>query len=179
VTEQGLHLSRFTGNQITNAQLLRFYHFYQATYLKRAQRGYLTLAFFQNLLETIPEQLLLVLAYHDQATVAGAFFVEGDDTLYGRYWGCLREFDALHFELCYYQGISHCIEQGIDRFDPGAQGEHKIARGFEPITTYSIHWVVDPGFRAAIDDFLRREQIAMEAYRRQAAERLPFKKQPS
>ena len=123
----------------------------------------------------MPEQLLLVLAYHEDKPVAAALNFEGRDTLYGRYWGCVREYDFLHFEACYYQGIEHCIERGLSRFDPGAQGEHKIQRGFTPIRTYSNHWLADPAFADAVQRFLVEEDAHIDAYLQEAAELLPFK----
>lgn len=96
--------------------------------------------------------------------------------MYGRYWGCYEEYDSLHFEACYYQGIDYCIEHGLAKFDSGAQGEHKIARGFEPVTTYSAHWIQDGRFAEAIADFLRRERLEVQTYKAEAATYLPFKK---
>jgi predicted N-acyltransferase len=95
--------------------------------------------------------------------------------LYGRYWGCIREYDCLHFEACYYQGIDYCIREGLKRFDPGAQGEHKIQRGFEPTTTVSSHWIARPELDAAVGNFAREEQGHIAAYREEAKALLPFK----
>jgi len=114
-------------------------------------------------------------ASHEGESVAAALYFRGEDTLYGRYWGCTREFDALHFEACYYRGIEFCIEQGIARFDPGAQGEHKIQRGFRPLETFSNHWIADSRLAAAVADFTRREQPHTQAYLREASTLLPFK----
>ncbi len=177
VTEQGIQLKRITGINITSQQLFDFYTFYQATYYKRARRGYLTFEFFEQIHKLMPEQLMLVMAYVEQQPIAAALCFQGNDTLYGRYWGCLEEFECLHFEACYYQGIEYCIEQKIRKFDPGAQGEHKISRGFEPTNTYSLHWIAHPGFRAAIDNFLEQEARGIDDYMEQAARLLPFKKQ--
>jgi hypothetical protein len=102
-------------------------------------------------------------------------YFRSGDTLYGRYWGCEREFDCLHFEACYYRGIEYCIEHKLARFDPGAQGEHKIQRGFRPVKTYSNHWIGDPQLSAAVGDFTRREEQHTEAYIGQAASLLPFR----
>jgi predicted N-acyltransferase len=121
------------------------------------------------------DQVIMVLAYLDGVAVAGALYFRSSDTLFGRYWGCEREFDFLHFEACYYQGIEYCIDHKLARFDPGAQGEHKIQRGFRPINTWSNHWIADPGLSAAVEDFTRREELHNEQYRRAAAELLPFK----
>ncbi len=177
VAEQGIQLRRINGPEVSEQQLSDFYTFYQATYYKRARRGYLTLGFFQEILQKMPEQLVLIMAYHNQQAVAAALCFQGNDTLYGRYWGCLEEFECLHFEACYYQGIEYCIEQKLHKFDPGAQGEHKISRGFEPVNTWSLHWIEHPDFRAAIDDFLEREAQGIDLYMTQAAQLLPFKKQ--
>ena len=176
VAEQGITLARIPGTEITQPQLQTFYDFYQSTYYKRGQQGYLNLAFFEKILAAMPDQLLLVMAYHDNHPIAAALCLSSSDTLYGRYWGCLEEYECLHFEACYYQGIEYCIEQGIQKFDPGAQGEHKISRGFEPTTTHSLHWITHSGFRAAIDDFLKREQRGVKDYIEQASQLLPFKR---
>ena len=119
----------------------------------------------------------MVIAERDQQPVAASLFFEGDDTLYGRYWGCLAEFEFLHFEACYYRGIEYCIEAGLSRFDPGAQGEHKIQRGFEPILTYSNHWIVDERLREAVAQFAEQESEQVRAYQREASTLLPFKQE--
>ena len=117
----------------------------------------------------------MVLASLNEQPVAAALFFQSSDTLYGRYWGCLREYDGLHFEACYYQGIEYCISNGIQRLDPGAQGEHKIQRGFEPTLTRSHHWVAEPGFQPAIKDFCARDIDQVKAYKVDATQLLPFK----
>jgi uncharacterized protein len=177
VTEQGVECLRIVGTQVSIEQWQVFYNFYAMTYLKRGSAPYLNLAFFQQLAATMGEQLLLVLACKDSTPVAAALSFVGDDTLYGRYWGCYEQYHSLHFETCYYQGLDYCIEHGLQRFDSGAQGEHKIARGFEPITTYSAHWIKDPRFANAIAQFLSREQKIVAAYKQDAATYLPFKQE--
>ena len=107
--------------------------------------------------------------------VAAALYFRAADTLYGRYWGCSREYDCLHFEACYYRGIEYCIEQGISRFDPGAQGEHKIQRGFRPVETWSNHWIADARLSDAVGNFTREEKPHTRAYLREASTLLPFK----
>lgn len=179
IHEQGIDMVRIPGRDITQQQLQEFYTFYQATYFKHGQLGYLSAAFFQRLLDTMPNSLFYVFARARGKTVAAAFFMQGGDTLYGRYWGCLQEYDKLHFETCYYQGIEYCIEQGLTRFDPGAQGEHKIARGFEPVPTCSLHYISHPGFSRAIHDFVSREQTMMDHYEQEMRALLPFKKVPN
>lgn len=175
VSEQGVRLLRIAGPDVSELQWQEFFRFYTMTYLKRGSQPYLNLAFFQQIAATMGEQLLLVLAIKDDIAIAAALSFIGSDTLYGRYWGCYEEYNSLHFEACYYQGLDYCIEQGLKRFDSGAQGEHKISRGFEPITTYSAHWIKDPRFAEAIEHFLAREQKAVQHYKQDAATYLPFR----
>ena len=175
VNEQGVCLLRIAGKDVSELQWQAFFQFYTMTYLKRGSRPYLNLAFFQQIAATMGEQLLLVLAIKDENAIAAALSFVGSDTLYGRYWGCYDEYNSLHFETCYYQGLDYCIEHGLKRFDSGAQGEHKISRGFEPITTYSAHWIKDARLAKAIEHFLVREQKAMQHYKQDAASYLPFR----
>jgi predicted N-acyltransferase len=176
VQEQGIELQTLTGSDLTREHWERFYHFYQMTYAKRSGHGgYLSREFFTETAAGMASQVVMVLARMGHHWVAGALYFRSGDTLYGRYWGCERELDCLHFEACYYQGIEYCIAQGIARFDPGAQGEHKIQRGFRPVKTYSNHWIADPRLSAAVGDFTRREQSHIDAYIEQAGSLLPFK----
>ena len=176
ISDQGIALKQIDGKDITEEQLNIFYQFYQLTYLKRGNPPYLNLTFFKGIAETIPDQLLLILAVKDSTYVGAAFSLVGGANFYGRYWGCYEEYNSLHFEACYYQGLEYCIKNNLKRFDSGAQGEHKIARGFEPVTTYSAHWICDPKFSALIGKFTKREASLMEKYRTNVAELLPFKK---
>jgi predicted N-acyltransferase len=175
VMEQGISLQQLVGKAITDAHWQVFYRFYALTYLKRRSQPYLNLAFFQQLAASMPEHLLLMLAVKQDQPVAASLFIVGSDTLYGRYWGCEQDYDALHFEACYYQGIEYCIANNLQRFDSGAQGEHKIARGFEPVSRYSAHWIRDQRFAQAIADFVKRERAHISHYKTNAAEFLPFK----
>jgi predicted N-acyltransferase len=176
VAEQGLLLKTLTGTDIGTQQWEQFYHFYQLTYAKRSGHGgYLSREFFVDTAAGMGGQVVMVLAYLDGQAVAGALYFRSSDTLYGRYWGCEREYDCLHFEACYYQGIEYCIANKLSRFDPGAQGEHKIQRGFRPITTWSNHWIADSRLAAAVGDFTRREALHNEKYRQAATQMLPFK----
>lgn len=177
VAEQGIVLKRLSGDQINVQHIHDFFIFYQATYMKRGQQGYLTRDFFLRLLKSLPNYLLLVVAEKDNEPVASALCLRDSTTLYGRYWGCLDEYECLHFEACFYQGIEYCIEQGLQRFDPGAQGEHKILRGFEPVETWSLHWIEHEGFRKAIDRFLEQEKMGVAKYQTQSAQMLPYKKE--
>ncbi len=179
VVEQGLKMQTLVGDEITEEHWDQFYRFYQFTYAKRSGHGgYLTRAFFLETAASMGEQVVMILASHEGSPVAGALCFRSSDTLYGRYWGCEQEFDCLHFEACYYQGIDFCIANGLQRFDPGAQGEHKIQRGFRPVTTWSNHWIADPKLSAAVGDFTRREAQHTEMYKQSAAEYLPFKTTP-
>lgn len=176
VLEQGLELETLTGTSISSAHWDTFYRFYQVTYAKRSGHGgYLTREFFTDIAAGMGDQVVMVLASDRAAPVAGALYFRSADTLYGRYWGCLREYDCLHFEACYYQGIEYCIREGLQRFDPGAQGEHKIQRGFRPVETFSNHWISDPGLARAVADFTERERPHTRAYLQDAATLLPFK----
>lgn len=134
----------------------------------------------------MPDNILLVQALvtdHSQNNdkleriVANAFYFKDNDNLYGRYWGCLEEYDSLHFECCYYQGIEYCIDNNLSHFDPGTQGEHKISRGFGPTICYSQHWIAHPQFKQAISDFINEEKEHIKDYSAHVALRVPFKKQ--
>lgn len=176
VAEQGLTTERLTGEALTPDLLEEFWLFYQRTYLKRSgSTGYLTGEFFTRLGETLADQTLLVVARDRGQLVAAALYFFDDETLFGRYWGCLAEYDRLHFELCYYQGIDFAIERGLNKFDAGAQGEHKVIRGFEPVVTHSLHWIAEPAFEQAIARFLAEESRYIDMHLEQAREALPYK----
>jgi uncharacterized protein len=153
-----------------------FWRFYQDTGARKWGSPYLTRDAFDLIGERIGDAVLLFLAYQDGEPVAGALNLIGADALYGRYWGCTRQLRFLHFELCYYQAIEAAIELGLARVEAGAQGGHKLARGYEPVRTISAHWITDPGFRAAIADFLERERAGVAADANFLEERTPFRK---
>lgn len=175
VSEQGISCQWFQGRDIPDHVLSAFYVFYQATYFKRGQRPYLNKPFFEQLRAHLLEHLHIIMAVRDGEMVAGALFLAGEDTLYGRYWGCLEEYDHLHFETCYYQGIELALALGLQHFDAGAQGEHKLVRGFEPLITHSWHSVQHPAFREAIADFTLEEAEHVRAYYQEAEAFLPFR----
>lgn len=175
VADQGISFRHFSGEDIPEHVLAAFHVFYQATYLKRGQRPYLNKTFFHLLKERQAEQLHLIMAVKEGEMIAGALFLQGEETLYGRYWGCLEEFDHLHFETCYYQGIELAIRLALTRFDAGAQGEHKLVRGFEPVITHSWHGIMHPGFRDAIARFTTEEAEQVMAYAGDALQALPFR----
>jgi len=177
VVEQGFRFERLSGEQITPQIWDRFYSFYQNTYHVRGQQGYLTREFFSQLHRSLPQQVFLVMVSHPLRDdyVAGAIFLRDQDTLYGRYWGCEQDYQNLHFETCYYQGIDYCIAEGLKRFDAGAQGEHKLRRGFFPVITTSYHWMAEPEFDNAVRDFCQEELEHIHAWREQAAMQLPYR----
>jgi predicted N-acyltransferase len=175
VVESGVVLSRLHGDELTDRQWQAVHRHYTSTYDRLGGYATLSLDFFQELAQTMPGQLVIILAEYDQRPVASAICFRDDHSLYGRNWGCDRRFQNLHFEACYYQGLEYCIEQGLARFDPGAQGEHKISRGFLPTATWSAHWIADPDFRRAIDDYLKRETLGMQDYIKELGEHSPFK----
>lgn len=175
IGDQGIEMITLEGDQIDEKSWSMFYQFYHATYLKRGQHGYLNEAFFSSILATMRDQLVLIMAKRRNQYVAGALCFKDSHTLYGRYWGCFEEFNNLHFEACYYQGIEYCIKHGLSRFDPGTQGEHKIARGFEPTKTYSYHWLAHSEFQSAVSRFCHEEQRHTQAYFDDVLNAVPFK----
>lgn len=177
VLDQGISVKMLRGDAITAEQWKLFYRLYQTTYLKRSgSGGYLTESFFHRIAASMPEQILMAAATLNGNDIACALYFHDQSTLYGRYWGCITEVPFLHFELCYYQGIDFAIANGLSRFDAGAQGEHKIIRGFEPVETFSMHWIRDTRFRSAIADFLLREKHAISQHILQARELLPYRR---
>ncbi|MGY8869266.1 MAG: GNAT family N-acetyltransferase [Pseudomonadales bacterium] len=177
IVEQDVTIQCIEGSDITESLLNTFYHCYHLTHLKRGRQGYLTQDFFRSLLKTMPEQIVLFAAQYQSEYVATALCFKDSETLYGRYWGCIEEFHSLHFETCFYTGIEYCIQHGLQRFDPGAQGEHKIQRGFEPIETWSSHYISNPSFKQAIVQFLEEEEALMRIQISELSKGLPFKKE--
>ncbi|GAA0813990.1 GNAT family N-acetyltransferase [Colwellia asteriadis] len=186
IAQKNITIKRVNGADITEQQLEFFYLSYQLTYLKKGHQPHLSLAFFQQVLSSLADNILLVIASRDQVAnennknnvevenIACALFFFDDTHLYGRYWGCTEPIKNLHFELCYYQGIEFCIEHKLQCFNPGTQGEHKIQRGFEPVLTHSYHWVKHPSFQPSIKDFCQREREHMQVYLQQCQQALPF-----
>ncbi|MGS0676989.1 GNAT family N-acetyltransferase [Shewanella sp. 125m-1] len=173
----GLSFEFIEGEQISADLWKMFYRCYQQTYAKRSGHyGYLNLAFFEALAKTMPESIvLLVVRNQDRECIASALYFKTETHLYGRYWGCLVEVDGLHFETCYYQGIAYCIANKLQVFDAGAQGEHKVPRGFEPVETFSNHEICHNEFRQAIDRFTRQEAENTKIYMQQLKSKLPYK----
>lgn len=151
-----------TGDDITPDHLAAFWHFYQDTGARKWGTPYLSREFFDIAHGTLRDDMLLVMAERDGQWVAGALNFIGADTLFGRYWGCVEDHPALHFEVCYYRAIDYAIEHGLGRVEAGAQGGHKLARGYMPVTTHSLHWIGDAGFRNAVAEFLDHERAAVD-----------------
>lgn len=176
IAQQEISIQWLQGSQLTPELMSQFCRFYQATYLKRSgHKGYLNHEFFILLQRLMAEEMVLMLATKDEQIIAATLSFVSEDTLYGRYWGAIDEFDCLHFELCYYQGIEYCIQHQLSCFHSGAQGEHKIARGFEPVFTHSVHAIMQPDFNHAIADYLKHEQQHIAIYHQQCQALLPFK----
>ena len=175
VREQNIQVEILSGREIGERQWREFYQFYCATFYRRWGAPRLTLDFFLSLSENLPEQTLLIMAKHEHSYVAGAFAMRDQHTLFGRHWGCLRQFSNLHFELCYYQTIEYCIQQGLQTVDAGVQGEHKVKRGFEPVGMSSCHWLEHAGFRAAVDDYLHQETAELDRHIAMLRQHLPYK----
>lgn len=157
----GGKIIQLRGEEIQPHHWDAFWIFYQHTGARKWGRPYLTRAFFERLHETMRDDCLLVLAERDGEPIAGALNLIGPDAIYGRYWGAIEEHPFLHFELCYHQAIDFAIAKGLERVEAGAQGEHKLARGYLPTETHSLHWVAEPGFRGALEDYLDREREAV------------------
>lgn len=176
VADSGVVLTRLVGKDITEAHWNFFHTCYRRTYREHRSTPYLNRRFFGMIGAAMPENILLVLAEHEGRPVAAALDLFSPEALYGRYWGSAAYVPGLHFEACYYQGLEFCIERGIKLFEGGAQGEHKQARGFEPVETFSCHWLRHPAFERAVEDFLRREGVGISSYLDELGERSAFKK---
>jgi predicted N-acyltransferase len=174
--QQGVEIRHLSGDRIKPEHWDSFWRFYQDTGARKWGSPYLTREAFDLFSERMGDSVLLVLAYQDERPIAGALNFIGEEALYGRYWGCLVDKPFLHFELCYYQAIDAAIERGLRRVEAGAQGGHKLARGYEPVATTSFHYIADKGFRDAVADFLDRERRGVAADRLYLARRAPFRK---
>ncbi len=172
----GLTVRHLTGRDIRPEHWDAFWTFYQDTGSRKWGQPYLTRGFFPLLSAALGDDVLLILAERDGVPIAGALNLIGDDAIYGRYWGATEEVPFLHFELCYYQAIDAAIARGLQRVEAGAQGEHKLARGYVPVTTWSAHFLPDPGFRAAVADFLDRERAAVAEEQECLGELAPFRR---
>jgi predicted N-acyltransferase len=172
----GIEIEHVTGAAITDAHWDAMFAFYMDTGNRKWGRPYLNRAFFSELGRVMPERVLLVMARRAGRYIAGALNLIGGDCLYGRYWGALEHHPALHFEVCYYQAIEFAIRHGLARVEAGAQGEHKLARGYLPVETYSAHWIADPGLRTAVERFLVKEREIVREFNADLTEHGPYRK---
>ena len=179
VKEAGVSLRRVRGADISDDEWRFFNRCYRHTYAAHHSTPYLNLDFFRRIGSSMPANILLVIAERDGHPIAASLLVHSADTLYGRYWGEIEHVPCLHFEAAYYQPLEFCIEQGIKVFEGGAQGEHKMARGFLPTRTWSAHWLAHPSFADAIERFLEREAGGIDDYIDELSERTPFRSQAS
>jgi uncharacterized protein len=173
---EGIEVVWLTGSDLTEAAWDAFFAFYTETGSRKWGRPYLTREFFSRIGETMAEATVLIMAKRCGRYIAGAINFVGADTLFGRHWGAIEHHPFLHFEICYYQAIEYAIAHKLARVEAGAQGEHKLARGYLPTTTYSAHYIADRGFRRAIDDYLARERAYVEAAGRELLQASPFRK---
>jgi len=173
VTEENIKIQIINGKALNDEQWDLLYAYYRVTFIKKSGAATLTLGFFK----AVAHKLLAVFALHQNKTVAAAIFFEGKDKLYGRHWGCSEHYKNLHFEVCYYTGIDYCINKQLQVFEPGAQGEHKIWRGFLPTKTRSAHWIANTEFKMAINNFLQQESAALDEHGKLLLESSPFKNQ--
>ncbi|MFV2003892.1 MAG: GNAT family N-acetyltransferase [Gammaproteobacteria bacterium] len=173
VAEENILIQIVNGEELDDEQWQLLYTYYRVTFLKKSGAPTLTLDFFK----AVSHKILAIFAYHENRTVAAAICFKGKDKLYGRHWGCSDNYDNLHFEVCYYTGIEYCINNQLQVFEPGAQGEHKIWRGFLPTKTQSAHWIANENFKVAIQEFLHHEAAAMENHGKLLLESSPYKNQ--
>src|SRR5438552_5165340 len=172
----GITIHALTGSEITEDAWDAFFAFYMETGSRKWGRPYLTRAFFSLVGESMADDVLLIMARRNGRWIAGAINFIGSETLFGRNWGAIEHHPFLHFEICYYQAIDFAIRRGLKTVEAGAQGEHKIARGYLPQTTYSAHYIADPGLRRAISDYLRHERAYVAEASRELTEAGPFRK---
>jgi uncharacterized protein len=172
----GITIERLTGSAITSQAWDSFFAFYMDTGGRKWGRPYLNRAFYTAIAQTMADRVVLVMAKRAGRYVAGAINFIGSDTLYGRHWGCTENHPFLHFEVCYYQAIEFAIEKGLRRVEAGAQGEHKLARGYRPVTTYSAHYIADQGLRRAIEAYLVRERAEVSVVHEALEDAVPFRK---
>lgn len=176
VEESGIRFDWVEGAEARDSDWLAMHDYYQDTFARHGNPSFLGPGFFLGLGQRVGGSALLVFAHREGERIAGALFLKGGDALYGRYWGTSREVPGLHFETCYYQGIEYCIATGLARFEPGAQGEHKLLRGFSPVLTRSFHWVRHPALREAIGRALESERAHVLRYREAASEHEAFRR---
>lgn len=179
VHEAGITFRRLAGNELDRSAWRTIYALISRTFMARGSLPYYNFDFFETLTRDSPDSLLVIMAEDAGNTVAAAVFLTSAAALYGRYWGSNDDYDSLHFETCYYQGIEYCIDHGIDRFEPGTQGEHKVSRGFLPQPTWSAHWFAQPEFLAAIGRYVDEEARHVDRYMDAVNEHSPYRRDGS
>jgi predicted N-acyltransferase len=175
VAEQGITFRWLRGDEVDATLMAIVYELISTTFVRRGSQPYFNLDFFLELARTLPGTILVILAEQKNEPIAAAVFFVSETTLYGRYWGATADFNALHFETCYYQGIEYCIRNGIQVFEPGTQGEHKISRGFQPVSTWSAHWLAHSEFSGAIAKYLADERQHVDRYIEAVDEHSPYR----
>jgi hypothetical protein len=175
VSEHGIQFNVISGQEISAVNMQNMYEFYLSTIMAHGSHAYLSSRFFQLLGQRMADNIVLIEAHYQGDIIAAALNIRHEDVLYGRYWGCNEEYHSLHFETCYYQAIDYCINNSLSRFEGGAQGEHKLSRGFLPSITCSAHWMADEKLSSAISDFLDREKAHVAHYQQLLDQRSPFK----
>jgi len=179
VAEQGIHFRWLNGHDLDRATWSDVYQLISLTFLRRGSMPYFSEDFFVAVAEKLPDNIVVILAEKNRMPVAAAIFYASEHTLYGRYWGSDSQYNALHFETCYYQGIDYCIAHRKQLFEPGTQGEHKLSRGFTPVATWSAHWLARPEFFAAVGNYLTAEERHIDRYIEAASTHSPYKSQPA
>lgn len=179
VREQGIDFRWLTGDLVSASLWSEVYGMISNTFMQRGSMPYYDCEFFMTVAQSLPRNILVVLAERNRFPVACAIFYRNATTLYGRYWGSDAQFNALHFETCYYQGIEYCIANGLSRFEPGTQGEHKISRGFVPVATWSAHWLGHREFFSAVSSYLREEARHVDRYMADVDSHSPYRDEPN
>ena len=175
VSDQDIDITIHHGDEMNDELWTTYHNFYINTFERKSGMATLSLDFFKELGQTMPRNVVIVFAKFQQRYVASAFNLRDQTALYGRHWGCSQDFHSLHFEACYYQGLEYCIDNGLHRFEPGAQGEHKISRGFLPTATWSAHWIAHPEFSQVVKNYTEHEQLGMQEYIAGLTEHSPYK----
>ncbi len=175
VAESGIEYRRLAGRDLDDASWAEVYRLISITFMRRGSLPYFDLEFFRSITASQPETVLVIAGFRGERMVAAAVFFRGARALYGRYWGADEYVNALHFETCYYQGIDYCIDEGLELFEPGTQGEHKVSRGFAPQSTWSAHWLAQPEFFSAIGEYLDEEARHIDSYMTNVDGRTPYK----
>jgi predicted N-acyltransferase len=176
VAEAGIHFETRIGEELDERTLDYVYAFHRDTFLRHGHEPYLTREFFSEVVRTMGDALMVKIAVRGRTPVAAAIFFWSQEALFGRYWGAAADYNSLHFETCYHQGIEFCIQRGVARFEPGTQGEHKVSRGFEPVLTWSAHFIAQRRFREAIGEYLSREGESVDAYAQEVQLHVPYKR---